>query len=153
MKKQKKMKNKIYILYCLILFCFIASCSEKNKINVIIDNANGLKQGANVICKGKEVGKVFDITFIGRKLNIELELEKDFFIPKGSKVYLVSTDILGTRALAIELSNENEYYAIYDTLICYDKSGTRLDTTLMIINSAIEEIKDSIPKLLQLEKE
>lgn len=131
----------------------MTACAEKNKINVTIDNANGLEKGNKVICKGKEVGKVKDIKFFGRRLNIELQLKTDFLIPKGSKVAIVSTDIIGTRAIAIEFSNENKYYRSDDTLVCYDKSTTRLDTTLMIINSAIKEVKDSIPKLLQKRKE
>ena len=59
---------------------------------------------------------------------------------------------MGTRAVSIELSNNEIYYSSLDTLLCIDKSATKLDTTLIIINSAIEEIKDSLPGLIK-EKE
>ncbi|WP_299556789.1 MlaD family protein [Seonamhaeicola sp.] len=141
------MKTRRLIFFYLIALSFFVACTKTNSINVVVDNVNGLNEGDKVICKGKEVGKVSDISFVGRDLNIELQLQKEFFIPKGSKIYLVSTDILGSRAISITLSGRKEYYTKNDTLKCYNKSETKLDTTLMIINSAIKEIKDSIPKL------
>ena len=141
------MKTRKFIFFYLTAIIFFIACSEINTINVVIDNVNGLSEGDKVICKGKEVGKVSKISFVDRDLNVELQLQKDFFIPKESKIYLVSTDVLGSRAISIALSDKNEYYTLNDTLKCYDKSETKLDTTLMIINSAVKEIKDSIPKL------
>lgn len=147
------MREKNYMICYFILFFLITSCSKKNTVNLTIENANGLEKNNKVIYHGKEIGKVKNIQFIGRKLNIELQLQEDFLIPIGSKISLISTDILGSRAIAIEFSNENHYYSSDDTLVCYDNSATRLDSTLNIINSAIQEIKDSIPDLIKTAKE
>lgn len=144
-----KMKDRIYLIFVLVFLGLLLSCSQKNSINILLDNAEGLEEGAEVISKGIKVGKVTDISFSGKELVVQLNLQKDFHITKDSKVYLVSTDIFGTKAISIELGDKNEIYSNLDTLKCVRKTGTKLDTTLMIINSAIKEVKDTLPKLLE----
>ena len=139
-----KIPNILLILFLSILF-FNISCTEENIINIRIDNLNGLKEGDDVICKGKKIGIVSNIDFIDRELNIQLRLEDDFRIPLKSEMQLISIDLFGTKAIEINLSENNEYYTISDTLICRDNSLTPLDT---IINSTIEQIKESFHILL-----
>ncbi len=142
------MKNNIFAI--LIIAFFMMSCTDKNTINMKISDVNGLKEKALVLTKGKEVGKVIEISFFnGKYLNVLLELDEDFYIPIGSQATLISTDIMGTRAISIELSDNDNYYNSLDTLLCVDKSATKVDTTLMRINTAIEKITDSIPKLIK----
>jgi len=142
------MKNKLPLLRILI-FVFLTGCvSDSNVINITLDNLNGLKEGAKVIFKGKEIGSVANIQLIGQTLNAELELQKEFQVPKGSEFTMVSMDLIGTRAISIKMGNEAGFYTAMDTLICIDKSATKLDSTIMHINNAIDEIKDSIPKML-----
>ena len=136
------------MFFTMIIVVLFISCKEKNKVNIFLDNAHGLKEGDKVICKGKEVGEVFSLKFVNRKLNAELHLQKDFLIPKKSEISLVSMDLMGTKAISVELSNEHEYYSDLDTLFCKDRSATKIDTTLMIINSAIKSVTDSLTKSL-----
>jgi ABC-type transporter Mla subunit MlaD len=125
------------------------SCTDTNTINLKMTDINGLKEKALVFSNGQKVGEIADISFVnGKYLNVLLELEKDFKIPVGSEVSLISTDIMGTRAISIELSENNIYYNSLDTLLCVDKSTTKLDTIIMKIDSAIEEILDSVPTKL-----
>jgi ABC-type transporter Mla subunit MlaD len=146
--KSKMMKNNSLAILTIALF--MMSCADKNTVNMKISDLNGLKEKSLVLSKGKEVGEVIEISFFnGKYLNVLLELDKDFYIPIGSQAALVSTDILGTRAISIELSDNDDYYSSLDTLLCIDKSATKLDTTLMRINTVIEEITDSIPKLIK----
>ena len=139
-----KIHNSLIAIF-LSIFLFNISCTEENMINIKIDNLNGLKEGDDVICKGKKIGIVSNIDFIDRELNIQLELKNGFRIPVKSEVQLISTDLFGTKAIEINISNNNEYYTISDTLICRDNSLSPLDT---IINSTIEQIKGIVPHLL-----
>lgn len=141
---------KINHIGIMILVFILLSCADKNTINMKMSDANGLKENALVLSNGKKVGEVAEISFVnGKYLNVLLDLDRNFHIPVGSKASLISTDIMGTRAISIKLSNNNDYYSSLDTLSCIDKSATKLDTTLMRINTAIEEITDSIPKLMK----
>lgn len=145
MKKIKKMRIRLLFLQCLVI---LVGCSSNNIVNVTIEDVNGLKEGSSVICKGKEIGNVADIQLVGRALNVKLELQKDFQVPKGSELSLVSVDLIGTRAISIKMGEGPGYFTATDTLDCIDRSATKLDSTIMHINDAIDEIKDSIPKLL-----
>lgn len=141
-------KNSWLVIISVIIFS-LTSCSKGNVINVTMDDGKGLKDDAVVICKGMTVGEVTDVSFCEKKLNVQIKLKKNFQIPKESKLFLISTDILGTKAILILLSDNNEYYTKYDTLKCYDMSNTRLDTILMNIDSSFKIVKDSLPKLLE----
>jgi len=141
------MKNSI--LAILTMFFFVVSCNDRNTINMKITNVNGLKEKLHVLSKGIKVGEVAEISIFNRKyVNVLLELDENFHIPIGSEASLISTDIMGTRAISLELSNNDDYYGTLDTLLCIDKSATILDSMLIRINTAIEEIADSIPKLI-----
>lgn len=141
------MKNSILAILTIVLF--MVSCTDKNTINMKMTNVNGLEEKSHVLSKGIKVGEVAEISIFNRKyVNVLLELDENFHIPIGSEASLISTDIMGTRAISLELSNNDDYYGTLDTLLCIDKSATILDSMLIRINTAIEEIADSIPKLI-----
>ena len=124
------MKNLItFLIFALFLF----SCSEKNILNLRIDNVNGLEEGAFVFCKGKQIGKVSNISFVGRELNVQIELMDNFKVPKNSEIRLFNTDLLGTKAIEIKLSENKEFYSKTDTVMMYDFTKSPADTIIKIL--------------------
>lgn len=93
---------------------------------VRLERAEGLEQAAKVIVSGFPVGQVVDIKLqfdtieyqdsISGKYVLQLNpwvmatisIRKDLFIPEGTKVRLVSTSILGERALELILGNSKK---------------------------------------------
>ena len=96
--------------------------------------------------------EILSISFMGGELNIQIKLSDNFQIPKESELKLISADIFGTKAVEIILGTSGEFLTNFDTLTINDASATYLDTTITIINSTLEQIKDMLPQLLNEEK-
>ncbi len=82
------------------------------------DNVNGLSKSAPVTINGFKVGLVRDITYEydnpGHML-VELSLDRALQIPEGTKA-LLSTDLLGTASIALELGRGSKFHEVGDTL-------------------------------------
>lgn len=82
------------------------------------DNVNGLSKSAPVTINGFKVGLVRDITYEydnpGHML-VELSLDRALQLPKGTKAML-TTDLLGTASIALDLGKDSKFHVIGDTL-------------------------------------
>lgn len=85
-----------------------------NYYYVSYDNVLGLAQSAPVTVNGFKVGLVRDISYEydnpGHVL-VELSLDRNLRVPKGSKAVL-TTDLLGTASVALQLTNDKENYPV-----------------------------------------
>lgn len=82
------------------------------------DNVNGLSKSAPVTINGFKVGLVRDISYEydnpGHML-VELSLDRALQIPEGTKAML-TTDLLGTASIALDLGKGSKFHVIGDTL-------------------------------------
>ncbi len=81
-------------------------------------NVSGLSTSAPVSVNGYKVGEVREISIDYTNpgaLNIEMSLDKDLRLPKGTKAVLVS-GLLGTATVELRLANSNEYYGVGDKI-------------------------------------
>lgn len=90
-----------------------------NRYYVVYEKIDGLLKSSAVNINGFQVGQVSDIEFLedysGRIL-VSLSVQSDFKLAKGSVARIVSSDIMGTRSIKIEVAEGDVYYASNDTI-------------------------------------
>jgi phospholipid/cholesterol/gamma-HCH transport system substrate-binding protein len=101
----------------------------------VFSNIGGLKKTSTVSANGYNIGLVSDIFFSKGNINkiiVEILVDEQFRIPKNTVVEIYSTDILGSKAVQLELGDSKEIAKENDTL----QSSFSGD-----LNSAIATIK------------
>ncbi len=86
----------------------------------IYERVDGLQVSAPVYINGLKIGSVANIRFVSdtsRLILIELKINKPNIIQDSSIAEIFSSDLMGTRAIRINLSNSNKFYHPGDTLI------------------------------------
>lgn len=141
----------------ILLFPIIISCENntsdeliKNNIEDIselrivmeFNNVSGLVLGNSVLCNGLEIGEIAEMTLSkdGQSVFVSAIIDEENKIPKGSKFYLKSVDILGTKAVDIIYSNTNEFYQNRDTVIGLQEE---IDSTFFL------DLKESTERLIK----
>ena len=102
----------------------------------VFSNIGGLKKTSTVSANGYNIGLVSDIFFSKGNINrivVEILVDDQFKIPRNTIVEIYSTDILGSKAVQLELGDSKEIANKNDTL----QSSFGGD-----LNSAIATIKN-----------
>ncbi|MDE6309705.1 MAG: MlaD family protein, partial [Muribaculaceae bacterium] len=112
-------------------------------------NVEGLAISAPVTVNGYKVGQVREINYEYDNpghVKVELSLDKDLKVPKGTKAILV-TDLLGTASIALSMPQSQDYHNVGDVLIGENSKGLmdNLSTSLM---PSVEAIVPKIDTLL-----
>lgn len=108
-------------------------------------NINGLAKSSPVFADGYKIGVVRDIIYDYERpgnVVVEVELDTDLRIPKGSTAELVS-ELLGTVKMNILLANNpRERYNIGDTI-----PGVLNNGIMETVTALVPQIENMIPKL------
>ncbi len=87
----------------------------------VYDKIEGLQPTSPVLIKGYKVGHVEDIHFDDpdhpKNLTVVLSIHGKFKIPRQSRAIIFSSDLMGTKAVKIELSDKGTFYQEGDTLV------------------------------------
>ena len=86
---------------------------------VIYSKIDGLLNSSAVNINGYQVGQVTNIEFMSDysgRLIVTLSLEGNFKIGKGSTARIVSSDIMGTKSIKMEIAHSGDYYISEDTI-------------------------------------
>ncbi len=86
---------------------------------VVYEKIDGLLKSSSVTINGYQVGQVTDIEFLSDysgRLLVTMSLEEDFKIAKGSTAKIISSDIMGTKSIKLEVVHSGEYYQPDDTI-------------------------------------
>jgi phospholipid/cholesterol/gamma-HCH transport system substrate-binding protein len=86
---------------------------------VVYEKIEGLLKSSPVNINGYQVGQVTDISFLNDysgRLFVTLSLQGDFKIAKGSTAKIVSSDIMGTKSIKLEIVHSGEYFKPNDTI-------------------------------------
>ncbi len=100
--------------------------SSSNKFYVIYDNVNGITTSNPVILNGYKVGQVDQVSYSNDKsgrLVLTLRIDDKAFIPKSTHAIIVSSDILGSKAVELEYGIDLTPAVNGDTLIGNVQSG------------------------------
>ena len=107
---------------------------------------DGLIKSNNVLYHGLKIGRVtnMDIDKSTGMIRVEMEFEKGYQIPKGSVARIISSDLLGTKAIEIIYGDSSVgYISGGDTL-----SGENEPTISEEINKQVLPVKIKAEKLL-----
>lgn len=92
---------------------------RSSKYYVVYEKIDGLLKSSSVSINGYQVGQVIEIGFLGDysgRLLVTLSLQGNYKIGKGSTAKIVSSDIMGTKSIKLEIVHSGEYYEKNDTL-------------------------------------
>lgn len=126
MKLSKYAKLGILIVFSFAIFIWgmnylkgIDFFKQNTIYHVLYPRIDGLLQSSAVTMNGYQVGQVKTIDFSDRNdgsLIVVFSLEGDFRIPKGSTARIVSSDIMGTKSIKLQIVPSNTYYQPGDTI-------------------------------------
>ncbi len=151
MKIKKELKIGLYliisvaVLYWGLNFLKGKDIFGKNhQFYAVFENVQGLQQTSNVFIRGLKVGMIEKIVFNEDSNNflVTLSVDSKYTIPLGTKAVIYSTDLLGSKAIKLELSNSNDSHQSGDTLA----SGIEGDLTNVL--AGLDPIKDKLNNVL-----
>ncbi len=97
-----------------------------NKYFVVYNNVNGIVKSNPVIMNGYKIGQVDKIEYTkdkSGKLVVTLKIDDNIFVPKSSNAVIVSSDLLGSKAIELEFGNDGRPAKNGDTLVGDVESG------------------------------
>ncbi len=111
------------------------------------DNVQGLQPSSAVLVKGMQVGRVTDITLDENgKVKVVLSVKKKMLVPKQSIAKLVSADLLGTKAISLELSNAKEIAQDEEVLPTAVEGGI-IDAVSAEITPLLQDLRHAVGTL------
>lgn len=126
LKMSKYTRLGILIVFTITILVWGLSFLKGNDIfkqndyyHVYYDRVDGLVKSNKVTLNGFQIGQVKDIQFapdLSGRLIVTLSVNSSFRIPIKSVAQIVSSDIMGTRSIAIDYSSEKELYQSNDTI-------------------------------------
>ncbi|MBL7970517.1 MAG: MCE family protein, partial [Prolixibacteraceae bacterium] len=103
---------------------------------VVYDKIEGLLESSTVSINGYQVGQVSEIKFLGDysgRLLVTLSLQGDFKIAKGSTAKIVSSDIMGTKSVKLDVVHSGEYYEPDDTIPGTTESDLKEQVSMQVL--------------------
>jgi len=140
----------ISVLIFFVGFYFLKGSnllSGENEYYAFYDNVQGLQASSPVQVKGMQVGRVSDIHLDANgKVRVTLAVKKKMEVPKASVAKLISTDLLGTKAISLELSNSSQLAADEETLPT-DIEGGVIDAVSAEITPLLQDLRHAVGTL------
>jgi len=99
--------------------------SKQNTYFVIYENVEGLAPTGPVYIRGLKVGTVEKIKYIQQEdyFLVELKVKSDYVIADNSVAEIYSSDLLGGKAVRINIGNSNLHLQDKDTLLASSEPG------------------------------
>jgi phospholipid/cholesterol/gamma-HCH transport system substrate-binding protein len=159
MKIRKEIKIGAYLLVTLAVFFWgLSFLKGKNLLKrtdtyyIVYDKVGGLQGSAAVIANGLQVGIVEDLRFMqdNRKIQVTILIEGRYKIPRGSLAKIYSSDIMGTKAIEIVLSDRLDYYQSGDTLTSAIEPDLKEEINIQLVPLKLkaEELMGSVDSVL-----
>lgn len=123
-------------------------------------DSGGLEASSPVLMNGVKVGYIEEITLNPEEkapIRMVLSIENTYPIPKGSKAVQISTDLMGSKAIQIELlsmeipAENREYYKENDIILTAVEQDliSSLEEQIMPVVDRISELAVSVDRLVQ----
>jgi phospholipid/cholesterol/gamma-HCH transport system substrate-binding protein len=161
------MKNKVYIRVgilflaaIIIVFWGINYLKGKNVFTSeqpyysFYEKIGGLTVSSPVTLNGFQVGQVRDIN-LSKKAPLQIEVKysityQNIRIPEGSVARIYSTDLMGTKGISLDFTDNQSFYASGDTLPGSIEGDLRdqVNTQMLPIKQKAEELMSSMDSVL-----
>ena len=154
MKISKEIKIGFIVVVTIGLFVWgfnflkgINLFSYQRKFHAIYSNIDGLQEANPIQINGYKVGQVKTIIFLpgnsGKILVTFVINNNDILFPKNSIAKIISSDILGSKAIGIVLGNVPEMAGDNDTLASAIQANLSQE-----VNQQVKPLKDKAEKLI-----
>lgn len=93
---------------------------SNNSYTIIYDKVDGLTKSSSVLLRGYKIGQVSSISFTSSKhesLTVEISIEKNIYLPKGTIAHIFSSDLMGTKSIELLLGDSETILYSGDTLL------------------------------------
>lgn len=149
------MKKHAYFILVVAFYTLVTSCNPLDyfkyyTVYLRVQDLNGLKEGAVVLSKGNQVGKVAAIHNEEDNFHVvAMTMDNDFLIPVNSEVRVVS-DIENTSAyLEVLMSHSKNNYAAEDTIHSQGAVLLNKDIQLEEVKIPLDSLPEGIRSLMQ----
>jgi phospholipid/cholesterol/gamma-HCH transport system substrate-binding protein len=119
---------------------------EQRLVYAVYDHVSGLSKANPVSINGLKVGQVSDIYFepgFSGNIIVEITVETQIPIPKNSIALIYSSDLMGSKAIDLQLGNDSLFISNGDTL------NTRVEASLKeAVNQQIQPLKAKAEELI-----
>lgn len=145
------------LLIAGLFFCLVA-CKQQTHIAVVFGNVDELQVGNSVFRNGIEIGKVNDLSLYHDSVLATIQLNDKVRIPAGS-TFRYEHALLGTPAIHVDYSNQQQYLSIADTSIGQYQKKQLLDHLLSDsskdkrIHQSLKKIGEGLSELVEAVKD
>lgn len=120
---------------------------EQNDYYAVYENIQGLSESNPVTLNGYKIGQIRKIGLLGDgsgRILVTMTLyEKELDVPKGTKAEIYSSDLLGSKAIRLKLSDNEEYISPKDTLMASSE-----ETLKESVNRQVQPVKNKAEDLI-----
>jgi phospholipid/cholesterol/gamma-HCH transport system substrate-binding protein len=102
----------------------------------VYERVDGLVESGAITVNGFKVGSVRSVKFApdrSGRLIVTMMIDSDFKIPHNSVAQIVSSDIMGTRAIRLLYSDQQSYYSPGDTIVSDIESDLKEQVSLQVL--------------------
>lgn len=163
MKISKELKVGIVVAIAIALFIygfnFLKGAdifNNQTRIYAVYPKIDGLIEANPLMVNGYKVGQVQKISLLRRDTSYQVLvtflLSEDVQIPKGSVAKIISSDILGTKAVSVEFSKSTEMAVDGDTLQSAAEEDLKSSVNKQIapLKAKAENLISSIDSVMQV---
>lgn len=126
---------------------------QEKTFYAVYQDVSGLAKSDPIYINGLRAGQVkalyFEEGYSGRII-VELQITQDFPLPKNSIAKIVSTDLMGTKAIGLSIGSSTEFLEDGDTLNASIESNLQeqVEQTLGPLKNKAEELLSSVDEIL-----
>lgn len=142
------------VSFTIVLFWMTDPATLRGRYILVtsVDNAGGVRAGDPVQMQGVNLGRVHDFAMIGPgRVDITMEIEGEWRVPRGSTVTFGSAGLFGGRTLEIVRGDSREFYEEGDTLPGIGASGGGLLGSVDQLSEQAVQVLTSLQELLDAE--
>lgn len=170
MKLSREFKIGIVVVFAIAAFIWGVSFlkgsnifSDKYFLYAVYPKIDNLIPSNPLQINGYKIGQIKSISLIERggknQVLVKFIITEDVNIPKNSVARAVSTDLLGTKVVELQFSNDKEFVASGDTLLAENEEGLKesfnrqlgpLQTKAENLISSMDTVMEAVSKVLNV---
>jgi phospholipid/cholesterol/gamma-HCH transport system substrate-binding protein len=169
-KLSREFKIGIVVVFAIAAFIWGVSFlkgsnifSDKYFLYAVYPKIDNLIPSNPLQINGYKIGQIKSISLIERggknQVLVKFIITEDVNIPKNSVARAVSTDLLGTKVVELQFSNDKEFVASGDTLLAENEEGLKesfnrqlgpLQTKAENLISSMDTVMEAVSKVLNV---
>lgn len=142
----------------IILTVILFACNRRhNRLTILFDNVEGLKEGSSVYCKGLIIGEVKKLAEADDGVWVDIGLADSIRIPVNS-TFIINPSVMTGAHMTIEPSASVEFLSKLDTATGHFQKAPSFDdwtadtTKQRKIRESVEKIGEGIKGLIEASK-